>query len=307
MTISIGFVLLTHHQPQQIYRLLAQLNKMFNYPPIVCHHDFFKCDLSMDHLPQNIAFVRPHLQTKWGDFSIVEATIKAIKLLYKSNNSPDWFILLSGSDYPIKTAKQILDDLSSSPYDAHINYAQIKYQTYQENPKISLIWQKLAYQRYYGLKLFSLPFWGKHSYSKDLWGKKELEIRIDNPLITQFFVPFNDNFSCFVGDQWFCANRRAAEYIIQFHDQNNAITSHYRRRMFADESYFQTILANAPHLHLKNDNKRYLIWPTKSAHPKTMVMEDLPHLLACSSHFARKFNLEIDKTIFDQLDNIILT
>ena len=56
---SIGFVLLTHHQPQQIDRLLAQLNKMFNYPPIVCHHDFDKCPLSVDHLSKNIEFVRP--------------------------------------------------------------------------------------------------------------------------------------------------------------------------------------------------------------------------------------------------------
>jgi hypothetical protein len=53
---SIGFVLLTHHQPHQIDRLLAQLNKMFNYPPIVCHHDFDKCALSVDHLSKNIEF-----------------------------------------------------------------------------------------------------------------------------------------------------------------------------------------------------------------------------------------------------------
>ncbi len=297
---SIGFVLLTHHQPQQIDRLLAQLNKMFNYPPIVCHHDFDKCALSVDHLSKNIEFVRPHLKTKWGDFSIVEATIQGIKLLYELDDSPDWFILLSGSDYPIKTAQEILAKLNSNQYDAYINYEKIRYKVYQENPKINLIWQKLAYERYCGLKLFSIPFLGERPYSRDL------DIRIDNPFITQFFIPFTDNFSCFVGDQWFYANRRSAEYIIQFHQQNNAITSHYRRRMFADESYFQTILANAEHLKLKNDNYRYVDWSTKAAHPKTMELDDLPRLLASPAHFARKFNLEVDREIFDQLDQIIL-
>ena len=295
---SIGFVLLTHHQPHQIDRLLAQLNKMFNYPPIVCHHDFDKCALSVDHLSKNIKFVRPHLKTKWGDFSIVDATVQGIKLLYESDNSPDWFILLSGSDYPIKTAQAILEELNSNQYDAYINHEKIRYKVYQENPKISLIWQKLAYERYCGLKLFSIPFLGKRPYSRDL------EIRIDHPLITQFFMPFTDNFSCFVGDQWFYANRRSAEYIIQFHQQNNAITSHYRRRMFADESYFQTILANADHLKLKNDNYRYVDWSTKAAHPKTMELNDLPRLLASPAHFARKFNLDVDREIFDQLDKI---
>ena len=297
---SIGFVLLTHHQPQQIDRLLAQLNKMFNYPPIVCHHDFDKCALSVDHLSKNIQFVRPHLKTNWGDFSIVEATVQGIKLLYESENSPDWFILLSGSDYPIKTAQEILAELNSNQYDAYINHEKIRYKVYQETPKISFIWQKLAYERYCGLKLFSIPFLGKRPYSRDL------DIRIDNPLITQFFIPFKNNFSCFVGDQWFYGNRRLAEYIIQFHQQNNAITSHYRRRMFADESYFQTILANADHLNLKNDNYRYVDWSTKAAHPKTMELEDLPRLLASPAHFARKFNLEVDREIFDQLDKITL-
>ena len=76
--------------------------------------------------------------------------------------------------------------------------------------------------------------------------------------------------------------------------------------MFADESYFQTILANADHLNLKNDNYRYVDWSTKAAHPKTIELEDLPRLLASPAHFARKFNIEVDREIFDQLDKIIL-
>ena len=299
MNLSIGFILLTHHQPKQIYRLMDQLNKMFNYPPIVCHHDFSRCNLFVDNLSKNISFVRPHLQPKWADFSIVEATIKAIELLYQSDNAPDWFILLSGSDYPIKTAQQIADDLSSSNYDAYINHAKIQYKVYQENERISFIWQKLAYQRYFSLKLF--PF-----SSFDKLHSDNYEIRIEHPFLTKLFFPCFDNMDCFIGDQWFCANRRSAEYILEFHYQNNAITSHYRRRRFADESYFQTILANAPHLKLKNDNYRYVIWPERSAHPKTMGMEDLPNLLTSSTHFARKFNIDVDSEIFDRLDSITL-
>lgn len=300
MPLSIGFILLTHNQPQQIHRLIAQLNKMFNYPPIVCHHDFSKCDLSVDCLPKNISFVHPHLQTKWGDFSLVEATIQAIQLMYKSPNSPDWFVLLSGSDYPIKTAKQILNDFSSNKYDAYIHHEKVKYKVYRQNKKISVIWQKLAYERYWSLKLFSLPFFNKKLYPNGL------EIRLEHPLLTQYFLPFSDKFNCFVGDQWFCGNQRSAEYIIKFHAENNAIKSHYSRRMFADESYFQTILANAPNLNLKNDNYRYVDWSTKASHPKTMLIEDLPNILNSSCHFARKFNIDLDSNILDQLDIITL-
>ncbi|CAD5960970.1 Core-2/I-Branching enzyme [Planktothrix tepida] len=72
---------------------------MFNYPSIVCHHDFSKCDLSTDTLPKNVSFVRPHIETAWGEFSAVEAIIKAIKLMYESVNPPDWFILLKISQF----------------------------------------------------------------------------------------------------------------------------------------------------------------------------------------------------------------
>jgi hypothetical protein len=37
-----------------------------------------------------------------------------------------------------------------------------------------------------------------------------------------------------------------------------------------------------------------------------MELEDLPRLLASPAHFARKFNLEVDSKIFDELDKIIL-
>ena len=294
MSSSIGFILLTHRNPPQIHRLIDHLNKMFNYPTIVCHHDFSKCDLSVDNLPKNISFVRPHIETAWGYFSIVEATIQAIKLMYESANSPDWFILLSGSDYPIKTAKEILSDLTSSKYDAHIHHEEIIYKVYKQNVKMSVIWQILAYQRYCSYELFSVPFFNNP------------KVRLEHPLLTKPFLPFSEKLRCFGGGQWFSANHRAAEYIIKFHSQKNALISHYRSRMFADESYFQTILANAPHLNLKNDDYRYVDWSTEGAHPKTMVMEDLPNLLTSSCHFARKFDIDVDSNILDQLDTITL-
>ncbi|MEA5619607.1 beta-1,6-N-acetylglucosaminyltransferase [Cronbergia sp. UHCC 0137] len=267
---------------------------MFNYPPIVCHHDFSKSDLSVDTLPKNVSFVRPHLQTAWGEFSLVEATVQAIKLLYESENPPDWFILLSGTDYPIKTAKQILTDLSLSQYDAHIHHQEIIYKVYQENVKMSVMWQMLAYRRYCSWNLFSLPFF------------KDFTIRWGHPLLSKPSPPFSQKLRCFAGSQWFSANHRTAKYIIKFHSQKNSLTSHYRRRMFADESYFQTILANAPHLNLKNDDYRYVDWSTKGAHPKTLVMEDLPSLLASPCHFARKFDIDVDSNILDQLDTMTL-
>ncbi|QHG16197.1 beta-1,6-N-acetylglucosaminyltransferase [Nostoc sp. ATCC 53789] len=295
---TIGFILLSHRKPLQIYRLISKLNSLFDYPRIVCHHDFSKCDLSIKNLTKNILLLRPHIETEWAGFSLVKATLKALRLMYETPDSPDWFVLLSESDYPIKTAKQILDDLASSPYDAYIRHEQIKYETYKYDVRPSILWQKNSYERYC-TKSFSFH------YSKKYSTQVNLEIRLEHPLLTKYFLPFSKKLLCFSGSQWFCANRKAAEYIIDFHSKGNALTLHYSKLRYADESYFQTILANASHLKLQNDNWRYIDWSGGSAtHPKTLLMEDIPNLITSSAHFARKFDIDIDSTILDELDII---
>ncbi len=86
---SIGFILLTHTKPLQIYRLINKLNSMFNYPLIVCHHNFSKCDLSVDTLSKNVLLVRPYLQTEWAGFTLVEATVQALQLMYEVPDSTE--------------------------------------------------------------------------------------------------------------------------------------------------------------------------------------------------------------------------
>lgn len=291
MNISLGFILLTHTKPHQIHRLIAKLNGMFNYPQIVCHHDFSKCDLSLNICPKNVTFIRPHLQTGWAEFSVVEATVRALELMYKAPNPPDWFVLLSGADYPIKSADQILLDLRSSPYDVHMHHEQINYNAYERD------WQELCHERYCTIK-FGVPFLNR----KLRLTKRTVTLR--HPLLTDPFLPFSNTLHCFAGSQWFCANHKAAEYIIQFHSNRTALASHYRTLMFSEESYFQTILCNAPHLRLQNNDWRYIEWYEGSS-PKILVTEDLPKLLASSAHFARKFDIDIDSIVLDELDAVL--
>jgi hypothetical protein len=294
---SIGFILITYNKPPQIYRLINKLNIMFNYPVIVCHHDFSKCDLPVEKLPKNVLFVHPHLLTEWGGFSLAEATVQALKLMYELENAPDWFVLLSAADYPIKTAKQIYDDFSSSSYDAYIQYEQVTYQSYKDDLKPNMLWLKNSYQRYC-TKSFSF------NYSNKYFAKLNIEICLEHPLLTKLFLPYTKKLACFSGSQWFSANRKAANYIINFHSQKNALTLYYSKIKYVDESYFHTILANAPHLKLKNDRLRYIDWSAGGSHPKILLREDLPKLLASSAHFARKFDIDHDSNILDELDMI---
>ena len=295
MTSPIGFVLVTYKNPQQINRLVGKLNEMFDYPPIACHHDFFKSELRTDTFGNNFLLVRPHILTGWGVFAVVDAMLKALELLYERLDSPDWFVFLSEADYPIKPARTILEDLASSPYDAHMRHEKIIYNNYERD------WQRSCFKRYCTLK-YELPFLNRRlQYTR-------LTLSIEHPLLTSAALPFSNDFHCFAGEHWFCANRKAAEYLIEFHKAEPALAKHYRRMdpfsVVPEESYYHTVLCNARDLTISNNNWRYVDWSEGGSRPKVLSVEDMPQLEGSTAHFARKFDIDRDSKILNELDDV---
>lgn len=292
MTATIGFILLTHSKPHQIHRLVDRLNRMFDNPAIACHHDFSQTPLAIEAFPKNVSFVQPHLKTEWGEFSLVESTIRALELLYQTAN-PDWVINLSGADYPIKTADQILSDLETGEVDAHLHYEFI------DPPNFAIQWQEEMWKRYYTRWILTPRF----LVERFGWRRK---FRLKPMVLFKPFLPFSSELRCYAGWQWFCVNRRAANYILEFHHTRPELANHYRHVRFADESYFQTILLNAPQIKINRNNWRYIDWSRGGEHPKQLELADLPQLLESSAHFARKFDPDFDSQILDALDEIVL-
>ena len=113
MVVKIGFAILSYTEPEQLLRLVKTLNTMFGDPPIVCHHDFSQCSLDEAVFPPNVRFVHPHIGTRWGDIAVPLAALRAFGLLRKYDQ-PDWFVLLSGSDYPVRPYDKIVTNLSNA-------------------------------------------------------------------------------------------------------------------------------------------------------------------------------------------------
>lgn len=295
MNAKIGFILVTHNKPHQLMRLISCLNRMFDSPPIVCHHNFAITPFDTSSIPQNVDFVKPHVQTRWGKFSTIDAELKALEMLYGRADAPDWFVLLSGSDYPIKSADKIVEDLAAKPYDVCMHHEIVKYDSLKSG------WQKLGYQRYCIVRGW-LPTLNRQGKPQ----KKFFTI-LKNPSLTKFFIPFSDEFPCFVGDHFFSANHRAAQYLIDSHNANRELASYYRKStIFPTESYYQTIFCNSSDIRVENNNWRYIDWSNKDdPHPKLLGLEDLPAIQASSAHFARKLDIDVDPIIFDEIDKMI--
>jgi hypothetical protein len=288
MNPSLGFVLVTHNYTAQMLFLCEQLTGRFARPPIAIHHDFSQTPLNTAVFPKNVTFVQDWLQTKWGKFPVVEGELRALRLLYKNSN-PDWFVTLSGADYPVNSSDFILRDLYGHDEDAYLDHRRIQYSRFPV-PKV------------WGKECFTHPAWvtaAFHRYMAIGLGFSKLAALLgritvrDVYLRSDFFIehltPFRGNLFCYAGDQWLTGNRKAAHALLDDNEVNRKLAAHFRNRRNPDEAFYHTVLCNLQHLRVSANSKRFSDWEGYTNHPRTLTEADFPRLLASGAHFARKF------------------
>jgi hypothetical protein len=318
----IGFVILSHNNPQQLRRLVLCLQRAYDNPPIAIHHDFGQSSLRQEDFPSDIQFVTPHLKTRWGKFSLVAAALRALELLYQKT-VPDWFFLLSAADYPTMPAEKVAQELAASGVDALLDYREVP-NLFDPRHKIRY---KLSIKKYYtcfvssqfgsafpmpenpALKAFMMPknvelAWRRY-IAANVWfpvpqlGRYTVYLPFDD-----WRAPFTPDFKCFWGDQWFAGSRNAAKILLNPTDKHVQFRRHLRRRDdVSDECYYQTVLVNTPGLKISKATRRFCDWPD-GAHPKVLSLHDLPAIISSDAYFARKFGP--DAQVLDEIDKMLL-
>ena len=291
MSPEIGFVLLTHQNPSQILFLCEQLTRLFDRAPIVVHHDFSKCPVNTSLFPGNVSFVADWVQTRWGGWGVVEGQLRATRQLYSRHN-PDWFVVLSAADFPVKPAVSILEELYGGESDAYLYHRRIDHCMLPLPPEgfgaenfAHPAWERLAFERYVAI---GFGFYKLATRLK--WRTKALYLR--QRFFIERFTPFDGSLQCFAGDYWLTGNRATAEALLSDNAINQRLIAHFRRRPNPDEGFLHTVLGNIATLRVNPDNKRFTDWEGQVNHPRTLVEADFPRLLASSAHFARKFDFQ---------------
>lgn len=294
---SVGFILITHNKPEQTFRLVNLLNQLFCHPPIVIHNDFSQSFLEAKKLTSNAEVCFPYYKTAWGDFSVIDAAIACLKKLYSGLNPPDWFYLISNSCYPIKPRSSMLEQLEKSDFDVHISNEHIDWRNHRTD------WQKICFNRYFKYTP-SIALLVKNRKFRKI-------MEINAPYLTKQIIPFSKSFLCYAGEQWFTANRKAANILIDFHENKSALAKHYRheglfRKIVPDESYYHSVFCNSGILKISNNNYRYIDWSLGGSHPKIFTINDFELIKESDAHFARKFDSSNDSKILDLIENNLL-
>jgi hypothetical protein len=303
MSAKIGFVIVAYANPGQLLRLVRRLQCMYDNPPIACHHDFGQCALRVEEFPDDIRFVLPHEKTGWGKFAVVTAALRTLELLYQKS-TPDWFVLLSGSDYPTMPADQVIADLASCGGDALLDLREVPNtppdMSYPppENPTLQHFGSAenlaLAWRRYVGFNAWvpiirAGPRIGRHT--------------MYFPFEMKRWSPFDTSFKCFYGDHWFSGNSKVAQILLKPTEKHLQLRHHLRRRVVPEECYYHSVLGNVPDLNIVRATRRYSKWLGGGAHPQALTFQDLPEIISSGAHFSRKF--EERAPVLDEIDRMI--
>lgn len=201
------------------------------------------------------------------------------------NKNYNYFHLISGNDFPIKSAKEIYDFFKSKYPLEFVNFESKDLQDVKKE--------------FYYYKNF---FMNKY--------KKNIVYKIANKVLLKlqkiFKLKINENIDFKVGCNWFSITDEFAKYLIE---KENWVINTYRYSRSSDESFVQTILYNSEFINKLYNNKfdndfdackRLIDW--NRGNPYTFKSSDYNEIINSKAMFVRKVNEDIDKDLIIKLE-----
>lgn len=266
---KINYIILAHNNFDHLTKLIWALDTPHSH--FFVHIDK-KHKINYKSNKSNVFVVSDHerINVFWGGFSIISATVLLLRKATKLCPA-DYYILLSGSDYPVISNQQI--ELVLSQGAEFINC--------KPAPQPSKPLKRFEYHHF--------------EYQRKQYNLKWLFYRSIEELLKLFrrkrMVPFD----VYVGSQWFALTNKCVLHTLNTIDNNRLYYDFFKSVLVPDESFFQTIIGNSPFKNNLRGSLTFVLWrSTKS--PENLSISNInelkkKHLMASlpSKAFARKF------------------
>ena len=227
----------------------------------------------------NVFFVNDRVDVKWAGYTIVEAAFHGIRQIMASGIKYEFINLLSGQDYPVKSAAYISDFLS-----INIGKQLIKCWDFETE------WTE------------ALGRVEKYHFTDVVFKGRYILQRIINTLIEKRKAPGGLHFYGTNSTFW-TLTPECALYVANYVENNATLRRFLKYTWGSDEFVFQTIIMNSPYKDtVINNNYRYIDWSAGGSRPKTLTADDYEKIIATDDIFGRKFSVEIDEKILDMID-----
>jgi hypothetical protein len=280
--VRIAYLVLAHTRPAQLARLLLGLRDAES-----------ACYVHIDQSSDLDAFQRaispeveytlaaPRVNVRWGGFSSVQATLNLLATALAAGRH-DYYILLSGVDYPIQSSAALRLELSSTGSEYIDSWPM-------PAPELGKPLSRL-----------------EHYHIPAKRGETRLTRRV-NALLRH--LPAREWRRVLAaaqplgGSQWWGLTHECVSFVLDYAERRTRFVRFFRYSHHPDEMFFQTIIGDSPFSANLRPSLTFADWSDRrSAHPLELDEADLPRLRASGLFFARKFDLEKSPRIFDLID-----
>lgn len=285
-------MIMAHDRPDHLARLINRLDG--DWLDVFIHVDAkvplepFRAAIREDG---RVRFLDRHerIAVNWGGFSSVEATLLMLRAALNDPGGFDRFCLLSGSDFPIASAKAIHDGFASNrefiridrrldDADDNSHCAYVRYAHFADGP------------------------------GRDRKPKQRRRVY--------------DKISLYHGSQWWALTEACVSHILEYVERNPDYAAFHRNTLLSDEIFFHSIVKSSPFAALvSHDFEKasdlqayfafnehgchYIDWNSRGVRlPKVLDEGDFDRLIGSSALFARKFR-DASEPLLGRIEEVI--
>ncbi|MDB5157016.1 MAG: hypothetical protein JWR50_1723 [Mucilaginibacter sp.] len=276
----LAHLILAHGSKSQLERLVKRL--IYPNTDIYIHLDAKRDILEFADFAalEGVSFIKKRMRIGWGDYSMVSATLISFEEILKASPDYSHINLLSGQDYPLKSAATIQKFLFENTDKSFMRYRSVIDDWQQSQSRLVM----------YSLGDYKFPLRFK---IQDLLNKFLPDRKLPLGLKPYGF------------SQWMILTPACAAYALDYIKKHRSVRRSFRLTWAVDEIVFQTILMNSP---LKdtivNEHFRYIKFKNAASRPNTLTIADAKLLIDSNKFYARKFDPKVDSEILDYLDAV---
>jgi hypothetical protein len=287
--VTVAYVVLSHRNPDQVLRLVRALGEG-PAARVLVRHDQRHSRLELSALrAAGGEPIEDRIEVEWATWSYVELIVACLREAV-ARHDPDWALILSGQDYPLRPLAAVEAELEAGTSDGRIG--AVREVELRRPPHDDEFFLRCHYRHYARPRAWPpLP----HAlrpfvYTRDLPPLVGVR-RLRRPPLRPY-----------ASADWLTLARPAVASILAA-AADGGLTDYFRRVAVPSESFFASVLLNDPSLTIERDHRRYIRFPSPGApHPATLTRDDLEALAASGADFARKFDATLYPDVLDALD-----
>jgi Core-2/I-Branching enzyme len=288
--VTVAYVVISHRNPEQVLRLVRALREGPSARVLVRHDPRGESLPNADIEAAGGEPIEDRFKSGWGGWSQLQLMLGCLREAMARHN-PEWTLILSGQDYPLRPLAEIEAELEASPADACLGAVRAVEERRPAEGEDEFF-LRCRYRHYTRPRVIPAALPGRMrplAYARELPPLVGVR-RIEPPPL-----------ELYASADWLTLRRPATQAVLDA-SEDRRLRRHFRRVAVPSESFFASVLLGNLSLIVERDNRRFTAFAHGAPHPKTLTTSDFDRLLASGADFARKFDTGVDSHVLDLLD-----